>query len=109
MRIANLVRSLRADAGLSVRALADAAGVASSTLHRIEQGELQPTMDTLSRIGEAAGVRLQVAPRVDYAVSIVGLARSIREDVDSGDAVAPVRKAAELVHRFGQVDSDARH
>lgn len=109
MRIANLARSLRAEAGLSVRALADAAGVAASTLHRIEQGELQPTMGTLSRIGEAAGVRLQVTPHVDYAVSIVGLARSIREDIDSGDQAVPVRKAAELVHRFGRADSNTRH
>jgi transcriptional regulator with XRE-family HTH domain len=93
---------------LSVRALAEAAGVAASTVHRIERGQLRPTVETLRLIGEAAGVRLAVEAKVDYAVSLVGLARSIRGDVVNGDNTAPVRKAAELTHRFWSADADGR-
>jgi transcriptional regulator with XRE-family HTH domain len=56
-----LVRSMRTDAGLSLRALADAAGVATSTVHRIERGDLNPTVEVLQRLAEAAGSRLVVA------------------------------------------------
>jgi transcriptional regulator with XRE-family HTH domain len=55
MRPAELVRAVRAETGLSVRALAEAAGVAASTVHRIEQGTLAPTVETLAHVVEAAG------------------------------------------------------
>lgn len=103
------MRTIRAYAGLSIRALAQAAGVAASTVHRIEQGELHPTMATLERIAEAAGMRLAVEPHLDYATSIAGLARSIRGDIAGGDLSWPVRKAAELAHRFRHADPDVRH
>ena len=66
-------------------------------------------MDTLERIAEAAGTRLLVEPADDYAVSLVGLARSIRTDLANGDWTSPVRKAAELVHRFDRSDEARRH
>ena len=94
------MRSTRADAGLSLRALAEAADVAVSTIHRIERGDIHPSVDTLSRIAEAAGVRLRLAAEPDGAASVVGLALCIRRDVERGDDVAPVRRAAELAARF---------
>jgi transcriptional regulator with XRE-family HTH domain len=105
---AELVRRARTRAGLSVRALAEAAGVAASTVHRIEQGQLQPTVQTLRQIAEAAGVRLAVRAEVDYAVSLVGLARSIHDDIASGNDATPVRKAAELTHRFWAANAEGR-
>jgi transcriptional regulator with XRE-family HTH domain len=108
VRVADLVRQTRAEAGLSVRALAEAAGVAASTVHRIERGELQPTVQTLRRIVEAAGMLLRVEPQLDYSVSIVGLARSIRADLARGDQTWPVRKAAELAGRFRRADPDTQ-
>ncbi|WP_250285788.1 MULTISPECIES: helix-turn-helix domain-containing protein [unclassified Frankia] len=108
MVVADLVRGVRADAGLSVRALADAAGVAASTVHRIERGELQPTVDTLRRIIEAAGMRLHIDVHPDYSASMVGLARSIVSDIPAGERTEPVRKAAELAHRFRGADPDIR-
>lgn len=68
MTTADFVRSVRAEAGLSVRALAEA-----------------------------------------DAVSVVGLARSIREEISGGCHVVPVRKAAELAHRFRCADANTRH
>ena len=108
MTTSELVRQVRADTGLSVRALARASGVAASTIHRVEQGELNPTIVTLERIAEAAGMRLRVDAQVDYAVGIVGLARSIRDGIAGADQTWPVRKAAELAHRFHSSDRDAR-
>ncbi|HEX5497116.1 MAG TPA: helix-turn-helix transcriptional regulator [Mycobacteriales bacterium] len=109
MRVERLLHCARTEAGLSVRGLAEAAGVAASTVHRIEKGELNPTVETLARLLEAAGTRLRIDPYVDYAASIVGLARSIREDIAGGDYVWPIRKTAELAHRFGNADPDVRH
>jgi transcriptional regulator with XRE-family HTH domain len=103
-----LVRKMRNDAQLSLRALADAAGLATSTVHRIEHGTLRPTLETLQRIAEAAGVRLRIEPRLDYATSLVGLARSIREALAEGDQARPVRMAAEFVHRFRDADAERR-
>lgn len=108
MMTAELVRRTRAEAGLSVRALA-AAGVAASTVHRIEKSELEPTVDTLRRILQAAGMLLRIEPELDYGASLVGLARSIREDIASNDCTWPIRKAAELVTRFRHADPEGRH
>lgn len=108
MREGELVAKIRADAGLSLRALADAAGLATSTVHRIEQGKLRPTLETLRAIAEAGGVHLAVTPEVDYSVSIVGLALSIRTDLALGDEAQIVRKAAELVHCFQVASDDQR-
>lgn len=82
--------------------------MAASTVHRIERGQLRPTVDTLRVITEAAGVRLAVEVEVDYAVSLVGLARSIRDDIALGHDANPVRKAAELAHRFWAADLEVR-
>jgi transcriptional regulator with XRE-family HTH domain len=108
MDSAQLVRELRTEAGLSIRGLADAAGVASSTVHRIEQGRLHPTVDMLDRLAEAAGARLRVTSRADYAASLVGLARALRDDIAAGESSLPVRRAAELAHRFHNADADTR-
>jgi len=103
-----LVRKARAEAQLSVRALADAAGVAASTVHRIEQGELQPTVATLDRIAQAAGMRLRVEAEPDYGISIVGLSLCIRAAIAESDHSRPVRMAAEFASRFTNADAEAR-
>ena len=108
MKVADMVARVRAESGLSVRALAKAAGVATSTLHRIEHDKLQPTVATLKHIVEAAGMRLEVEPHLDQAVSIVGLARSIRPDIAGGKQIEPVRKAAELTHRFQNAELETQ-
>lgn len=102
-----MVRAMRRDAGLSLRGLARAAGVATSTVHRVEQGAVHPTVELLSRLAEAAGTRLSVEARPDYASSLVGLARAIDEELPNADNA--VRMAAELVHRFEQSDDARRH
>ena len=80
--------------------------MAASTVHRIERGDLRPTVETLVHIVEAAGSRLTVGAEPDYGRSLVGLARAVR--TVEGDS-APVRMAAEFVSRDAAGDDDARH
>ena len=50
-------------------------------------------------------------PRIDHRRSVVGLALSIRDDIradDGDDPSLPVRRAAELAHRFGRATGDER-
>ena len=61
-----LVAALRAQSGLSQRALADRAGCTRSTIVRIESGEMDPTITMLARIAAATGHRLTVGSD-DYA------------------------------------------
>jgi transcriptional regulator with XRE-family HTH domain len=103
-----LVKRVRRDAGLSVRALGKAAGIAASTVHRIEQGAIHPTVDVVERIAEAAGTRLVLEARPDYAASALGLARAIRDDLSRRDDGDIVRKAAELAQRFVHADVETR-
>lgn len=109
MSIPELVRKALSDAGLSIEELAEAANVPVETLTQIERGTLSPSVDTIRKIAQAAGMRLHVEPHLDYAVSITGLARSIRDDIEQGDFSWPVRKAAELAQRFHNSDAETRH
>ena len=55
-----LVTNAKGSSGLSVRRLASNARVAGSTITRIQSGTVDPTVDTLARIVDAAGFELQV-------------------------------------------------
>jgi transcriptional regulator with XRE-family HTH domain len=57
---ADLVRDARQSAGLSARALARLAQVPSSTVLRIESGQVDPTFGMLRRLLEAAGQDLRL-------------------------------------------------
>lgn len=48
--------ALRAAQGLSTRALAAAAGIASGTVVYIENGQVMPTLDTAERLARSLGV-----------------------------------------------------
>ena len=56
----NLLRLARARRGWSQRQLAAAAGVAASTVGRIESGAVQPTLPTLARLLAAADAELRI-------------------------------------------------
>lgn len=57
-RIAARVRSLRADAGLSLESLAERSGVSRSMLSLIERGETSPTAVVLDKVATGLGVLL---------------------------------------------------
>jgi transcriptional regulator with XRE-family HTH domain len=108
MSVGELVRGLRTGAGLSLRRLAELSDVAVSTVHRIERGDLRPTVDTLERVVAASGRRLLLDAPADYGHSMLGLGLAIREDLAAGDSSAIIRKAAELVHRFETSDPEVQ-
>ena len=53
------LRQAREKAGLSLRALADRAGVDFSTIYRIEAGDTVPKLDTLEKLAKALGVSVR--------------------------------------------------
>ena len=79
---AQLVAELRVSAGLSQRALASRAGCTRSTIVRIENGEMDPTVTMLARITTATGHRLDI--RAKQALRSESLA-AIAELVLSAD------------------------
>ena len=110
MDAARILAGVRDGAGLSIRALARAAQVSPSTVHRIEQGRLVPTVEMLDRLVRATGRRLEVGGRPDPS-TIIGLAQEIAADLDRDheDRSGPVRKAAEFAARFARRDRATQH
>jgi transcriptional regulator with XRE-family HTH domain len=68
MNAARLLLAARRRAGLSQRALADAAGIPQSTVARIETRQLAPRIDTVERLLQAAGQTLAVEPLIGLGV-----------------------------------------
>lgn len=56
--IASDVRSAREDAGLSLRHLAESAGVSASTIRAIEQDDVEPSLQVLARLSVVLGLSL---------------------------------------------------
>ncbi|MBZ9938176.1 XRE family transcriptional regulator [Mesorhizobium sp. BR1-1-16] len=57
--IATILRRLRREAGFTLQELGDRCGLASSTLSKIENGQMSPTYDTILRV--AGGLGLDMA------------------------------------------------
>lgn len=81
---AQLVRDARFASGLSIRALAEQAGVAATTITRIESGRIDPTVGTLRDILHAAGRGLRLdaprAARIHLAELVGAWSRRAGED-----------------------------
>jgi transcriptional regulator with XRE-family HTH domain len=60
MDAAKLVRNAKAGSNKSHRALAKAAGIAASTITRIQSGRIEPTVAVLERILESCGHKLEL-------------------------------------------------
>lgn len=77
---ATLVRQARHGSGLSRRALAARAGVPTSTVSRVEAGEIDPTVGMLRRIIDAAGSRLVLNLEAsDAAPTLASLATAVEQ------------------------------
>lgn len=92
-----LLRSVRARAGLSQRALAARAGTAQSVVARIELGVTSPSVETLARLVRAAGfdLDLRYRPRAVFDPSML-------DDVPRILALSPEDRLREVgnVNRF---------
>lgn len=58
-QVAQRLRELRRERGLTQEAVAQSAGVDRVTISRLENGRLQPTFETLARVVAAMGASLQ--------------------------------------------------
>lgn len=56
--IANKLRALREQSGLSVEALATKAGLSRASVHHLEAGTRKPSLETIKKICKALGVSL---------------------------------------------------
>lgn len=56
----NLVRQLRERAGLTQELLARATGISKSAIWRLENDHVSPTLETLQRLAEAAGLNIVI-------------------------------------------------
>lgn len=65
MEVSTDLRRCRDRAGLSQRALADAAGTSQPTVAAYEAGRVTPNVDTLARLLEACGYTIDVVRDVD--------------------------------------------
>lgn len=82
MDAATIVRRVRALAGINRKELAQLAEVSTSTISRIERGELDPTWGTLSRILDATGYRISGDSLVSAGdPSAIAAARSVLQSV----------------------------
>jgi len=74
-----LVREARLGSGLSRSALAAKAGVPTSTVSRIEEGQTDPTVSMLERLLSATGVRLVTEPS-ETSPTLASLATAVSRD-----------------------------
>lgn len=98
---AEILRNARTSAGITIRDLAGCAGVAASTIVRIESGEVDPTTGMLSNLLEVTGHRLSYALEEQSIPSIGDLVAEWRLDAD--DRPRPrwtaVRAFLDQIHR----------
>jgi transcriptional regulator with XRE-family HTH domain len=59
-RLSEIVKSIRFEGGLTVRALADLAGTSAPTISNYEHGKREPMLSTIERLADAAGFDVEV-------------------------------------------------
>ncbi|MEU8321394.1 helix-turn-helix transcriptional regulator [Nonomuraea sp. NPDC048881] len=67
-----LFRQARHAASMNQKALASRSGTSRTTLSAYEHGRKSPTLETAGRILDAAGFRLALEPKVEFAVQSAG-------------------------------------
>jgi len=76
MSVAARIRALRETRGLSLRALADAAGVSPATLSQIESAQTSPSVATLEKLADGLGLSVAaffLAPGAEVDVEVFSL------------------------------------
>ncbi len=89
MDAATLLRTARMRAGLSQRALGEAAGTSQSAVAAIESGRKQPTVATLDRLLRAAGTEL--VPASPEQAALLRRARRLEDVLHLAEAL-PFRR-----------------
>jgi transcriptional regulator with XRE-family HTH domain len=103
-----IVAEMRCSAGLSQRALAARAGCTRSTIVRIEQGEMDPTITMLARITAAMGHRLII--RADQTLrkeSLAGIAQRASTPSDADTPFTLLRGLIDWLRLHPELTTDA--
>lgn len=61
MDAGKVIRELREERGVSLRALADASGVNFTTIRHIERGDNSPSVATLEKLLDALGAKIEIS------------------------------------------------
>lgn len=108
MEAKELVRTIRTRGGLTRTDLARMAGVAASTVSRIERGELEPTWSVMNKLLESAGYRPTATLCSRGDVSAVVAAREALGETVDGSSSASVRDWTDRWKRAGLIDGNGR-
>lgn len=98
MDVAEVLHHARKDANLTVRQLAALAGVAASTVSRIERRQMDPTVGMLTRLLAAAGQDLELTTHRMYQGRLNALTDAWRVGPDGTDRPDWTRLRAFLDH-----------
>ena len=98
MDAAEVLHFARKDAELTVRELAERAGVAASTVSRIERRQMDPTVGMLARLLAAAGQELELTTHRTYSGRLNALTDAWRVGPDGMDRPDWTRLRAFLDH-----------
>ncbi|TDD11663.1 helix-turn-helix transcriptional regulator [Nonomuraea diastatica] len=96
-----LFKQARHAASLNQKALASVSGTSRTTLSAYEHGRKSPTLETAGRILDAAGFRLVLEAKVEFAVRVTGDGRTFH--VPSRLRRLPVTAALGVVRLRGRV------
>lgn len=107
---ATAIHTARTRARLSQSALSRRAGVAQSTVSRIERGELDPTWVTMQKLLDAAGwaahpVRTAAADLITAPTVASAMAQHLRR----GDTESAIRDLTEAIGRLIRFSEAGRH
>ena len=107
MIVQNLVREARKRAGLTQAALAERAGVAQSTVARIESGARTPSTDMVERLVGAAGFEIRVGLGEPDAQTRSLFERTLQRT--PAERLADATRAARFVQRARKAIENRRH
>jgi len=94
-----LVRAARRRAGVTQRELAQRAGVPQATVGRIESGAVQPKVETLLLLLNAAGYELSLRPRRGAGVDRTLMTPADEAPTARAERLDEVGRAAASLHR----------
>lgn len=102
MDIGRVIKGMRMEQGLKLETLANDLDLATSTLSRIERGQLNPSLPSLERIAMALGVRISDIFR-EAEQSDPAWGSRLREPQDSYDT-----QSLQMRKLFHSLDDDGR-
>jgi transcriptional regulator with XRE-family HTH domain len=89
---AQRLRAIRRQVGVSRYRLAQAAGLSKQAVYRLENGECDPTWDTVQRLSEVLGVSTE-----RFKTGVIIIARLAEQQVNPEASGDPVQRLSEVL------------